>query len=328
MRITRWLALIAVAALVEACGGGAAPTSPSQTTLPPQASPSTSPNPAASSPRPSNEIEVGGSRPVTVRLPPGAGAEPAPLAIVLHGFGSSGLEHERYFGLDRYAADQGVVLAYPDGTRNRNGERFWNATDACCNFYGDEADDVAYIVGVVEEIGRATPIDPKRVFLVGHSNGGFMSYRLACEEAGVFAAIVSLAGATFDDDGDCHPSEPVAVAQIHGTADDTILFGGGTLDFGGSAPPGRFPGAKATVAAWAVYGECVTTFETLPETLDIDDQIDGPNGPTETTIETAKGCRPGGTAELWTIQGGSHAPRLSPSFASYVIDFLLAHTKP
>ena len=64
-------------------------------------------------------------------------------------------------------------------------------------------------------------VDPYRIYVAGHSNGGFMSYRLACTHADRIAAIVSLAGATFDTPADCSPTEPVAVLQIHGTADDT-----------------------------------------------------------------------------------------------------------
>ncbi len=275
-----------------------------------------------------DRVIVGDERPTTVRLPPGVGDEPAPLLIVLHGYSQPPAEQEAYLGLDGYAADMGAVVAYPEGTRDRDGNRFWNATDVCCNFYGSEVDDVAYLVSLVDEIGRATPIDAKRVYLVGHSNGGFMSYRMACERADVFAALVSLAGATFDNDADCEPSERVAILQIHGSADHTILFDGGTLDFGGTEPRPPYPGARSTVTSWAAYNGCAATLATSPETLDIDAWINGPNGPNETTIETATECDPGGHAELWTIPGGSHAPNLSPTFAKSVIDFLLAHPKP
>jgi polyhydroxybutyrate depolymerase len=247
---------------------------------------------------------------------------------MLHGYGSSASEHRRYFGFDGAAAASGLVLAYPEGTRDSDGNRFWNATDACCNFHGSAIDDVEYLADLVEEIGKATPIDPKRVYLVGHSNGGFMSYRMACEQAPIFAAIVSLAGATYDDEHACAPSEPVAVLQIHGSSDDTVLFVGGTLDIGPAGQPRHYPGAKTTATDWASYDGCDPAFETRPETLDVDAGIDGPNGSTEAEVEVARGCDPGGHVELWTIPRGSHVPNLSASFPSDVIDFLLDHPKP
>jgi polyhydroxybutyrate depolymerase len=287
-----------------------------------------SPSEAAAASGQLDEIVTVGDREARVHLPPGAGTEPAPLIVMLHGYGSSASENREYLEFDGEAAARGVVVAYPEGTRDRDGNRFWNATDACCNLHGSDIDDVGYLVELVDEIGKATPIDPKRVYLVGHSNGGFMSYRMACERAPIFAAIVSLAGATYDDEHRCAPSEPVAILQIHGTDDDTVLFLGGTLDIGGGGQPRPYPGANESATMWATYDGCGTIFETRFEALDIDAGIDGPKGPTETKVEVANGCDPGGHAELWSIPGGSHAPNLSPSFPAEVIDFLLDHPKP
>jgi polyhydroxybutyrate depolymerase len=329
MRRSARLGILVVSLGVVACSAGSTaspPASPAATTgLAPTAI--SSPTPDSSSSLEPGQIIVGRDRLATVRLTSAVGDEPAPLVIVLHGYSASPAEQAEYFGLDSYAADVGVVVAYPEGTRDRDGNRFWNATDVCCDFHGSDVDDVAYLVGLVDEISRATPIDEKRVYLLGHSNGGFMSYRMACEEAGLFAAIVSLAGATYDDVADCAPSEPVAILQIHGTADDSILFGGGRLDFGGPDRP-PYPGARSTVTTWAAYDGCATTLTKSSETLDIAAEIDGPTGPNETTIETATGCDPGGHAELWTIPGGSHGPKLSRTFAQSAIDFLLVHPKP
>lgn len=322
------LAVLVICVGLVACSP-AASASPSASAV---ATPSPEPTPpasssagAAASNEPDGIVEIGDRR-ATLQVPPGAGT--APLIVVLHGYGSSAAENRGYLGLDDDAAARGVVLAYPEGTPDGDGNRFWNATDACCDFDGSDVDDVAYLADLVTQIGTVTPIDPKRVYLVGHSNGGFMSYREACERAPIFAAIVSLAGATYDDERMCAPSEPVAVLQIHGTDDDTVLFLGGTLDIGGGGQPRPYPGAKESATMWATYDGCGTIFETRFEALDIDAGIDGPKGPTETKVEVANACGPGGHVELWSIPGGSHAPDLSPSFASEVIDFLLDHPKP
>jgi polyhydroxybutyrate depolymerase len=330
VRLRDRLAVIAICVGLVACSPAASASPPDSAAPTLSGAPTSASSPTQSavvSVQPDEIVEVG-DRQATVHMPPGAGSAPAPLILLLHGYGSSASEHRSYFGFDREASTKGVVLAYPEGTRDRDGNRFWNATEACCDFHGSDVDDVAYLVELAEEIGKATPIDPKRVYLVGHSNGGFMSYRMACEQAARVAAIVSLAGATYDDEQTCAPSEPVAVLQIHGTGDDTILFLGGTLDIGGTGQPRRYPGAKSTATSWASYDGCASTLVAGNDMLDIDGGIDGENGSRETTVEVSNGCGPGGHVELWTIPGGSHVPNLSASFASAVIDFLLDHPKP
>ena len=159
---------------------------------------------------------------------------PAPLLIVLHGYGSSGQEHDAYFNLGQLAEERGFLYAYPDGSVDGTGNRFWNATDACCDFDRIGVDDATYLADVINEIRSSFAVDPKRIDVIGHSNGGFMSYGMACAHADLIAAIVSLAGATFANPAKCAPTVPVAVLQIHGTADDTILFKGGTIEGLGS----------------------------------------------------------------------------------------------
>ncbi|AUX39854.1 uncharacterized protein SOCE26_012490 [Sorangium cellulosum] len=242
---------------------------------------------------------------------------PTPLVILLHGYTASGSLQEAYFALQPLAEERGFLYAHPDGTIDADGNAFWNATDACCNFYGSEVDDSAYLRSVVEDIQARYTVDPKRIFFLGHSNGGFMSYRMACDHADLIAAVASLAGATFADPADCTPSEPVAALQIHGTADETVNYLGAT--FGAAS----YPGALETAQQWAEIGGCDTD-PTEGPTLDLDSGLAGD----ETTTQAFTGCDPGGHAELWSIEGGTHIPTLGPDFAPAVIDFLLAHPKP
>src|SRR4051812_44230953 len=96
------------------------------------------------------DFVVGGARPVTVHVPPGYDpAVPAPLVILLHGYGATGLIQSLYFGMEAVAPERGFIYAYPDGTRNVEGMQFWNATDACCDLYQSGVDDVAYLTGVL-----------------------------------------------------------------------------------------------------------------------------------------------------------------------------------
>ena len=113
------------------------------------------------------------------------------------------------------------------------------------------ADDAAYLRRLIETVQARWPVDPRRVYVLGHSNGGYMSHRMACEHADLVAGIVSLAGAAFDDPVNidpalarCKPSEPVHILEIHGEEDGTVLYAGGR--------PVNTPSARETVAGWAV----------------------------------------------------------------------------
>ena len=269
---------------------------------------------------------MGGDRPVTVHVPASYDPnKPAPLLILLHGYTGSGAGIEQYFHVADAAERLGYVYAAPDGTVDAEGHPFWNATDACCNFHGSTVDDVAYLSSVISKIQGKLAIDPKRIAVAGHSNGGFMSYRMACERADLVSAVVSLAGETFADPADCRPSAPVSVAQVQGTADDVILYaGGGPLTDASKA----YPGAEATAGTWASYDGCDTAASTLDEKLDLDAGVATGSDQADTTVQQWSGCDAGAAVELWTILRADHGPALTPAFTDAFMQFLADHPKP
>jgi polyhydroxybutyrate depolymerase len=273
--------------------------------------PSTTPTPST--------VDPTANRPYDVFVPSSYNsATPAPLVILLHGYTATGAVQEAYFQLQPSAEQRGFLYVHPDGTKDAIGNGFWNATNACCDLLGTGVDDVAYLSAIIDQVQAKYNVDPKRIYLVGHSNGGFMSYRMACDRADKIAAIVSVAGATFADAAACKPSQPVSVLQIHGTADGTISYDGGQIR--GNA----FPSAPGTVAEWAAYDGCSPTPAASATTLDLERNLDG----AETSVSQYTGCLSGSTVELWTVNGGAHIPAISESFAPSIIDFLYAHPKP
>ena len=275
---------------------------------------------AAGAPAATTATAATAARPYEVVVPSSYQASiPAPLIVALHGYTSSGENIRPWFGLDAVAEANGILTVYPNGTKDSNGAPFWNATDACCNFAGAAVDDSTYLAELVEIVQREYNVDAKRIYFLGHSNGGFMSYRMACEHSNLIAAVVSLAGETFADQSACTPTEPVSIAQVHGTSDLVINYQGGDL-FGK-----RYPSASSTVEIWAGYNRCTKPLP-LPTTkvLDLDSGVAG----AETSIAGASGCPGGIAAELWSIDLGAHSPELTPAFAAKVIDFFLAHPKP
>lgn len=258
-----------------------------------------------------------GRGPVRVDLPEALpGEEGYPLVIALHGYGNDGAYLNRYFGLAPLVDTWGFAYTYPDGVEDLFGWRNWNATDYCCNFFGDR-DDVGYLLDLRAAIEAEIPVDPKRVWFIGHSNGGFMSYRMACEDADRIAGLVSLAGATWEDRSACAPTSPVHVLQVHGTRDETILFDG-------DCPLGTcYPGVKETLTDWSTYNGCAPEPIAVGE-LDLDAAVDG----AETRQIQVERCAEGGSVALWRMSRSGHIPDLTPAFAEEVVRWLFAHPKP
>jgi polyhydroxybutyrate depolymerase len=259
------------------------------------------------------------ARPYTLHVPAGYDAsQPAPLLVMFHGYGASGALEEAYFGLTSSSDAHTFLYAYSDGTVDPSGNRFWNATDACCDLYGIPVDDVQYFDAIVSDIISKYNVDPKRVFVVGHSNGGFMSHRLACDRSSTVAAILSLAGAQWEDTTKCSPSGTVSVAEVHGDADQTIVYDGG------ATTEGTYPAAPTTIADWGQKNGCSGALAATGQTYDIDSQLPG----NETAVEGFAGCPAGIDVQLWTIHGGSHIPTFTPGWGELVWSFLSAHPKP
>jgi polyhydroxybutyrate depolymerase len=237
-----------------------------------------------------------------------------PLVIMLHGYSASGAVEESYvkFG----SVQKSFLYAYPDGLKDPSGKRFWNADDACCNFANNPVDDVAYIDAIIEDVAKQYNLDRQRVFVFGHSNGGFMAHRLACDLSPKIAAIAALAGDVWNDPTKCKPAQPVSVLQIHGTADMTILYDGGAIN---NIP---YPSATTSVATWAAKNGCGNMLVDTMMPIDLESSLGGP----ETTV-LRHACTMG-AAELWSITGGTHVPALQPTFATQVYAFFEAHPKP
>jgi polyhydroxybutyrate depolymerase len=260
-----------------------------------------------------------GRGPVLVSAPEDyRNATDMPLIVLLHGYTSSGESITDYWGLGGLVEDYGFVLASPDGTREAGGRQnaFWNATDACCNFENSPVDDSQYILHIIDEIKASHPIDPNRVYVIGHSNGGFMSLRMAYEHSDVIAAVISMAGSNHLEQRDAPPF-PVHVLQIHGTNDETIAFQGDAIQ------EVRYPSARGTVERWADYNGCRRPGVSR-EMRDLEASLPG----YETgVLKFAAGCKRGGSAELWTISGGTHVPVVSETYGAQLVEWLLAHPK-
>jgi polyhydroxybutyrate depolymerase len=260
------------------------------------------------------------ARPYDTVVPVGYTAgTPLPLIVLLHGYTATAATQDAYFKLSAAAQTHNFLLALPNGTIDGNGQHFWNATDACCGF-GATVDDVAYLTAVIADVAKHYTVDPHRIFLVGHSNGAFMSHRMACDRSTLIAAAVALAGDNWADTAKCQPTTPVSMLQVHGTLDSVISYTGGSAVAG--APP--FPSAADSMTTWATKNGCTATARSsIGGDLDLVVELIG----NDTKREGWAGCPTNGAAELWSIQGGSHVPGFNSSWADTIVTWLYAHPK-
>jgi len=175
----------------------------------------------------------------------------APLVLALHGYGSNGTILQWYSGMNEAADTHSFAVAYPHGTPDRGGTRHWNA-----NLNISSTDDVHYLSELAKDLQVEHQLDPGRTFVFGMSNGGYMSYTLACEAYDVFRGIASVTGTMSGYDwNNCDPPEPVPVLHIHGVNDRVVPIDGSMSAGGGW---GGAPHVDEVVSFWADLNRTTT----------------------------------------------------------------------
>jgi polyhydroxybutyrate depolymerase len=147
---------------------------------------------------------------------------PAPLLFNFHGYGSNAYEQMNYGDFRPIADTAGFLVVHPMGTEDYLGNTHWNV-----GWGGSSVDDVGFTAALIDSLEDSYHIDTDRIYSTGMSNGGFMSYMLACHLSDKFAAIASIAGSmNIGQTGSCSCQHPMPVMEIHGTADGTVPYDG------------------------------------------------------------------------------------------------------
>ncbi len=151
------------------------------------------------------------------------GSTNVPLVLNFHGFGSNANDQMRYGDFRSIADTEGFLLVHPQGTL-LNGRRHWNVGGFTI---GSTADDVGFIETLIDELAKQYTINLDRVYSTGMSNGGYMSFLLACQLSEKIAAIASVTGSmTPETYNTCNAQRPMPILQIHGTNDRVVPYNG------------------------------------------------------------------------------------------------------
>ena len=156
----------------------------------------------------------------------------SPIVFVIHGYTGSAEGIAAYTGMNSIAEREGFIAVYPQGTIDSNGNTFFNVG---YEFNDDSPiNDVSFIRELVRSISQEFNLKRKKAFATGMSNGGDMSYLLACTSSDLFKAVAPVAGVLMKGLKDsCELSSPVPIFEIHGTADKISLFEGDLNNEGG-----------------------------------------------------------------------------------------------
>jgi polyhydroxybutyrate depolymerase len=260
------------------------------------------------------ELRHGGRvRSLLVHVPPAArNGRPLPVLLSFHGGLGNAEQHRRGTGIEALADREGFVVVYPDGT-GRGGMFTWNAGTCCGASETEDVDDVGFTLALLDDLGRRLPLDRRRIYATGFSNGGMMAHRLAAEAATRIAAIAPVAGGLVLQR--FAPARPVPVLHIHSVDDPRALYHGG---FGPPLPNGyrvRHPEVEGVMARWAAADGCDATPVAAA-------QRSAPNGDTATRLAWT-GCAPRVEVGLWRLTGAGHVWPGAPAWrgeGSEVID--------
>jgi polyhydroxybutyrate depolymerase len=245
----------------------------------------------------------GVERSYLLHIPPGVDAiHPLPVVFAFHGAGEQPATMQLATGFNEIADNNHFVLVYPEGLGNT-----WNGGKCCGYAVTNNIDDEAFVREVLSDLGAIVSINPKRIYATGFSNGGILSYRLACDMSDVFAAIAPVAGTlTYSP---CAPQQPVSILHVQGMADRTVPFeGGGTLNF---------PPLEQVIATWVDLNSC-------PSSATVDKPIE------KITRSAYTPCKAGTAIEIYAVESGGHSwvSKYIYPLSETIWDFFAAHPKP
>ncbi len=247
------------------------------------------------------------TRDYRLHVPPAAsGGQPLPLVLNLHGATQNAQLEEITSGMDSNADQNGYLVAYPDGTRiskvltpdpvAKQAQYGWNAGQCCGLPVTRHINDVGFLLAVIANIAARTPVELRRVYMTGISNGGMMAYAMAAEASDHVAAISSVSGQV--EIPAIHPSRAVPTLEFHSVNDPVAKWDG---------VPNRNPALRLSVMEgidqWVRADGCHATPHDGTTIVGASNSVSA--GETATLV-TYTHCRHGSEVALWRFTGSGH----------------------
>ena len=180
-------------------------------------------------------VTGGFQRSYRVHIPSGYdGLTRLPLVVVIHGAFDTAKGMEKFSGFSILANRENFAVLYPEGIGIFGYLQHWNAGHCCGKAANDKIDDVGYLAAAIKDACNRLSIDQNRIYMVGFSNGGMMTYRFAAEHTDMLAAAApiaaSIGGRPNRDAPQWRipaPKKHLPILIMHGLNDDDIPFAGG-----------------------------------------------------------------------------------------------------
>ena len=227
-----------------------------------------------------------------------------PLLFNLHGYGSTNLSQEATANFAPIADTANFLVVSPNGSLEPGtGYRFWNTWEAPGT---GGPDDTAFLAALLDTLAQRYTLDPDRIYYAGYSNGGFMSYELACHLGPRIAAVASVCGSISAlHFGSCAPTHPTPVLEIHGTGDTNVQYNGGSW----------YAAVPTVLAYWIQQNGCVLAAGTTTPVPDRD-----PTDQSTAEHSVWRGPRAGAVVEHFRILNGGHVWPGGPPSSTDVVN--------
>lgn len=209
-----------------------------------------------------------------------------PLLLNFHGYGSNASQ-QMIYGDFRSIADTAVFLVvHPLGTEDDLGNLHWNV-----GWGGSTVDDVGFTNALIDSLKQDYNIEENRIYSTGMSNGGFMSYKLACELSDRITAVASVTGSMTENQiQNCNSQHPIPILEIHGTADDVVPYEGNYM----------FLSIPDVLTHWVEFNNCASS----PIINEIPDY--NPNDGSTVTHYLYDNGSNGSVVEHFKVNNGTH----------------------